>query len=520
MLSTKLFIYIYAKNGDALSALFAGCALPENVSMQISVTETLPEFEKEQDTLVITDQLSFLNSVPFSRYPLLQGILLADNPDSAAFPDACEVWPLMESDALRLRRFRTWIRHFSEQFNSWLYQNFLMSTIDMLPDMIWYKSADGLHWIVNHAFEDVVHKTRAQVRGQTHNYIWDVPPEDGGKSEFHCIESEREVMEKKRLCIMDEHVKMGDEMRYVLTYKAPLFNRIGEVMGTVGMGHDVTDLNNASLEIKMLLENLPFPLLLCDNHFHPLQINSKFENEFGIPRDSITELDYIEWKTKNFKPTTEQRINDDQHYSIQEMSTTQDDGDQALFMVTEQQILDYFGNISGYYCMFRDVTIEREYEQMILEFANTDALTKLYNRRYFYEYLARNRGNRITIVFMDIDNFKLINDTLGHLTGDTALCTTAETIVKAFPEGLTARLGGDEFATALIGETDEKELVERCQKLTRDIEDKFRHMKLDISLSCGLAVDDGTLADIDAFVHQSDEKMYQVKKTKVRHPRK
>ena len=95
--------------------------------MQISVTETLTEFEKEQDTLVITDQLSFLNSVPFSRYPLLQGILLADNPDSAAFPDACEVWPLMESDALRLRRFRTWIRYFSEQFNSWLYQNFLMS---------------------------------------------------------------------------------------------------------------------------------------------------------------------------------------------------------------------------------------------------------------------------------------------------------------------------------------------------------------------------------------------------------
>lgn len=520
MLSTTLSVYIQSGNPDSLKDLFNACRMPDNVSLQLRVSaQALPELEKEQDALVITDDLAFLTTVPFAQYPLIHSILLADDPDPLALPAECEIWPLHESDALRLRRLETWMRHFSDQFNSWLYQNFLMSSIDMIPDMIWFKSADGLHWIVNHAFEGVVHKTRAQIRGMSHNYIWDVPPEDCGKSEFRCLESEREVMRTRKLCIADEHVKMAQGMRHVLTYKAPLFDRTGNVMGTVGMGHDVTDLNNASLETKMLLENLPFSLLLCDDKHQPLQINSNFEKEFGISKEAVKKLDYLKWKAENFTPTSELRVNDANHYSIQEMATTRINGDKALYMVTEQQILDYFGNTSGYYCMFQDVTIEREYEQMILEFANTDSLTKLYNRRYFYEYLGDNRGKHITVVFMDIDNFKRINDTLGHLTGDMALCTTAETIKHTFPNGLTARLGGDEFATALIGEVDKAEVEQSCRKLTAEIEEKFRYMNLDISLSCGWAEDDGTLEDIDAFVNQSDEEMYRVKVTKVRHPR-
>ena len=521
MLSTTLFIYIHSNNYSALRDLFSVCHIPDNVSVKFFILEsTFPELFKKQDILIVTDSPAFLSSVPFARYPLIHAILLADNPDPSILPAECEFWPLHESDTLRIRRFETWIRHFSDQFNSWLYQNFLMATIDMLPDMIWYKSADGLHWIVNHAFESAVQKTREQIRGMGHNYIWDVSSEDCGKSEFRCLESEKEVMEKKRLCIADEHVKMADGMRHVLTYKAPLFDRIGNVMGTVGMGHDVTDLNNASLEIKMLLENLPFPILLCDEKFQPLQINSKFEKEFAVSKDSLSEFDYFKWKAKNFTPTSELRINDANHYTIQEMSTIQEDGDKEMFSITEQAILDYYGTVSGYYCLFHDVTLEREYEQMILEYANTDSLTKIYNRRYFYEFLAQHRGNPITVVFMDIDNFKLINDTLGHLTGDSALCITAETIQRFFPDGLTARLGGDEFATALIKKTDEEYLSRICQDLTREIESKFRYMNLDISLSCGWAEDDGTLSDIDAFVNQSDEEMYRIKQTKIRHPRK
>lgn len=471
---------------------------------------------REQDTLIITKDRSILKELENGDFPLLHIVYCTDNHDVVDLPQNMDIWPAAESQGMRLHRFCKLAETLSDHFYAWLYENYLITTIDAFPDLIWFKSADGLHWLVNKKFEETVHKTREQCHGMGHNYIWDVPPEDCGKSEFRCLESEKEVMEKQCTCISDEHVKMAEGMRHVLTYKTPLYDRLGKIMGTTGMGHDVTDLNNSRLEIQMLIENMPFPILMCDANYGPLQLNSKFEREFSISKDAISSFDYQEWKQATFREESEKRYIESNHTYTQSLSATIN-GKTAYFIVYEQAILDYFGNISGFYCLYQNVTIEHEYEQMILTYAYTDALTKLYNRRYFFEYLQSQAGKPITVLFMDMDNFKSINDTLGHATGDVVLCTTAESIRKAFPEALIARLGGDEFAAAIIGKMDDSLLAARIQHLQDTIEQTFAYMNLDISISIGSAYNDGSLTDMDAFLNESDEQMYRSKQLKKRH---
>ena len=73
---------------------------------------------------------------------------------------------------------------------------FLEATINSVPNLIWYKTKDGIHEKVNDSFCRTVNKTKAQVEGRGHAYIWDVEQDDPA-----CIESERVVMTSRRTCI-------------------------------------------------------------------------------------------------------------------------------------------------------------------------------------------------------------------------------------------------------------------------------------------------------------------------------
>ena len=142
------------------------------------------------------------------------------------------------------------------------------------------------------------------------------------------------------------------------------------------------------------------------------------------------------------------------------------------------------------------------------------AVSGLYNRRYFFDYINAHTDEALTVLFMDMDNFKKINDTLGHNKGDEALIKTSQEILKAFPESLVARLGGDEFAVLADEKLTEEELTKRSEKLEKKIEKEFEWMRLGVSLSVGMAHAKEKIEDVDEFIHESDQMMYEVKQGK------
>lgn len=173
-------------------------------------------------------------------------ILLADKEQTTFLTakedaeDIADIWvmPLTETE-FQFRLIR-WQKNYKMRKDFWQTRNYLDTTINCVPHLIWYKDKEGAHMKVNEAFCRAVDKTMEQIEGRGHYYIWDIEPDEYAKGEYICMESEYEVMEKRETCIFDETVKIGDNMRELKTYKAPLFDLDGSVMGTVGVAMDVT----------------------------------------------------------------------------------------------------------------------------------------------------------------------------------------------------------------------------------------------------------------------------------------
>lgn len=489
-----------------------------NVEVEFETVDRFGDYEGQQDVLLISDSIKAL--IPYFAKKE-SGVMIIFAGDSSLifkalsfFPqNILNIWLTGMPDEYIKFEFNQAMRLMLMRYDSWLYKNWLISLIDSLPDLVWFKDKAGLHWLVNNKFENTVHKTREMCHGKGHNYIWDVPPEDGGKSEFKCLESEREVMAKQELVMADELVKTDVGMRHFMTYKAPIYDREGAVTGTVGVGHDMTDFNNTSLELSMLIDNIPLATLICNEDWKAVQVNNRFEDFFHIHQEDLEDFDYNTWKKTNSRTVKLRHYEEKSHIYHEEIAFTQA-GKEYILTVTEQEVLDYFGNVTGYYCFFRNVTSAREYEQAILKYANTDGLTGLYNRRYFFDHINVHSDEKLTVLFMDMDNFKKVNDTLGHNKGDEVLITTSEEIKKAFPECLVARLGGDEFAVLADEDISQEEIDRRSEELVRTLEEKYAPMNLGVSLSIGMARSDGDIEDVDAFINESDQMMYEVKQAK------
>ncbi len=152
-----------------------------------------------------------------------------------ALKNVSDVWIMPMSDEELRFRFHRWQQTCKMSKDFWETSHFLEATINNVPNLVWYKDKDGVHEKVNNSFCLAVNKTKEQVQGRRHAYIWDVAEDDPA-----CIESEHQVMSKKQTFVSEETIMAGNETRTLMCYKSPLYNCDGTVMGTVGVGVDVT----------------------------------------------------------------------------------------------------------------------------------------------------------------------------------------------------------------------------------------------------------------------------------------
>lgn len=146
-----------------------------------------------------------------------------------------DVWTVPMSENEIKFRFLRCQKKFVYESDCWQTRQFLDATINNIPSLVWFKTKDGVHEKVNDSFCETVGKSRENVEGQRHAYIWDVEEDDPA-----CIESERVVMETQKTVVSEECVKSGDGYKLLTTYKSPLYDIDGSVMGTVGVAIDVT----------------------------------------------------------------------------------------------------------------------------------------------------------------------------------------------------------------------------------------------------------------------------------------
>ena len=171
-------------------------------------------------------------------------------------------------------------------------------------------------------------------------------------------------------------------------------------------------------------------------------------------------------------------------------------------------------------CMIEDVTEKRKTEALIWQQANFDALTQLPNRRMFHDRLehdimkCRREGKRIAILFIDLDHFKEVNDTLGHHQGDVLLVEAARRIRTCVRESDTvARLGGDEF-TVIVTELNDVASAEAiAHKVLAVLQAPFAlgQEQAFVSASVGITLYPDDARDIDDLLKHADQAMYAAK---------
>jgi len=173
-----------------------------------------------------------------AKHEMSVAVLFAESSSdifSHDLPFVRDVWMLPPDENEIRFRFVRFMDECRCAVNNWETKQFLDAAIDNIPSLVWFKTKDGVHEKVNNSFCKTVGKTKQQVEGRRHAYIWDVDEDDPA-----CIESERKVMENKETFVSDEVIKSGDGERLLTTYKSPLYDVDGSVMGTVGVAIDVT----------------------------------------------------------------------------------------------------------------------------------------------------------------------------------------------------------------------------------------------------------------------------------------
>ena len=193
------------------------------------------------------------------------------------------------------------------------------------------------------------------------------------------------------------------------------------------------------------------------------------------------------------------------------------EGEQRFWSLTGKPILDKRGHFAGYHGVGSDITGQRRQQEHISFLARHDSLTKLANRMLFSEVLHQccDTANiaGFALLCLDLDNFKIINDTLGHATGDAVLVAVAERLKGCIREfDVAARLGGDEFAIIVVtGEKSEAlaiagRIVERIMRPFQ-----FDGQLLNIGVSIGVTMapqDGGTPAQL---MKNADLALYRAK---------
>jgi two-component system cell cycle response regulator len=164
--------------------------------------------------------------------------------------------------------------------------------------------------------------------------------------------------------------------------------------------------------------------------------------------------------------------------------------------------------------------IENAYHEEIYRLTTIDGLTQIFNKRYFLETLEREiaRSHRyrreLSLVMFDIDHFKKVNDSFGHLAGDYVLKHLAQTVkTRIRREDCFARYGGEEFAIVLpeIDGLNSKPFAEKIRQLVEVTDFKFENTSMPITISMGVSTLDGDSLDPLALIKRSDERLYEAK---------
>jgi diguanylate cyclase (GGDEF)-like protein/PAS domain S-box-containing protein len=326
-----------------------------------------------------------------------------------------------------------------------------------------------------------------------------------------------------------------------------LRDREEKAIGIVGVVRNIAErkqvaekLRTSEAKYRFLTERMNDIIWTLDMNLRTTYVSPSVENILGFTPEERVSQNVIDQITPSSLERVQKQLHDESEYEKKgdadpnrsvkiEVEYYHKDGSIVWMENNISGIRDENGKVVGLYGLSRDITDRkkaeeelRESEKKYRELSIIDNLTQLYNSRHFYQQLkmeidrADRYGQPLTLLLLDIDNFKQINDTYGHIGGDRILSRFARLIKTCMRQTDSAyRYGGEEFTIVLPMSTDEEGdiMAERIRtELKKEIFPPVSGKEsIHMTVSIGLA-QYKPREDIKAFVNRVDQLMYQAKK--------
>ncbi|WP_350433071.1 EAL domain-containing protein [Shewanella sp. H8] len=399
----------------------------------------------------------------------------------------------------------------------------LQSFIDAFDEHIWVKDTLGQYVACNKSVELAWQKTKQQIVGKTDIELFDQRTAD----EF--LEGDNLAINAGKTVVVSEcqEVDIDFNKVWIETIKSPIRNAHGDLSGVIGMTRNIAKHKEAEEQLVLaanVFQNAVEGVVITDRNGRITEINQAFTDITGYSREEVLGQNprllnsgrhpksFFErmWNTLLVQGKWHGEIwNRRKHGAIFPQS------------ITISAVYDKLNFIQYYVAVFADISAQKQNEEKLKNLAYFDPLTQLPNRMQFMSLLEQevNHTNRakkqLAIIFLDIDFFKQINDSLGHMIGDEILIELAKRLSYALSDfDVLSRLSGDEFAVMLpsIMGTDSVTLsVDRIRSVFEQpfILDNSQSVRLTASMGIAIYPSDGD--DHDSLLRHADAAMHRTK---------
>ncbi|MBK6741566.1 MAG: EAL domain-containing protein [Hydrogenophilales bacterium] len=312
----------------------------------------------------------------------------------------------------------------------------------------------------------------------------------------------------------------------VLTSVSGVYSEDGALLGFMGVSQDVSALKRADermREAAMVFEASADGIMITDTEGRILTVNPAFSRITGYTSEDALGNTPRLLKSGRHSPKFHvelwQQLRRDGTWEG-EIWNRRKNGEDFPAWLSISTVRDAQGNVAEYVVMFSDITVRKQAEEEIRFRAWYDTLTGLPNRNLLDEHLeqalreARRVGHKVAVMFIDLDHFKAINDTLGHAKGDLLLQQAARRLASGLRDSDTlSRQGGDEFVLVLQGVHHAQDAARVADKMIRALAEPF---DLDghqghIGASVGITLYPDDAQDSSSLYRNADLAMYRAK---------
>jgi diguanylate cyclase (GGDEF)-like protein/PAS domain S-box-containing protein len=404
---------------------------------------------------------------------------------------------------------------------------FIQQLIEAVPQPIFFKDAEGRYLGVNRAWERFFGIPREQFVGKS---VFELYPHDQELAKRHHAKDQDLFTNPGSQSYEAAITAAHGGVRQTIYNKATFNKSDGAVAGLIGTITDVSDLKEAEAALRASEMRFRDLTELSSDWYWEQDANLRFVQmsskvyEFSL--DAAEHIGKARWEMPAVGVTEEQwRAHKDlleARRPFMDFVYQRHDvhGSLRTISVSGRPIFDEQGEFQGYRGTGRDITEQKQVEEKIRHMAHHDALTQLPNRTLLYDRIgqaiaqAQRNDEVLALLFIDLDRFKTVNDSLGHPVGDRLLQAVAGRLVACTRSSDTiARIGGDEFVV-LLGDLDRPEAARHvAQKILDSLSEPatIDGHELKVTPSVGICAYPHDGEDVGTLMRNADTAMYHAK---------